>query len=337
MEVENIPRPNPSLTVLKTFLLLFVLLLPLLIISELINKKALVQKKATGGNPSFSFSPATLNVNPGQEFLVEIKINTPGQQTSGGSIQVVYNKDIFEAKEITPPLMLPTVLRKKIDNQVGKLFLDAGVEVGNPQYFAGEGVFGKIKFKVKPEANAGNKTIAFFLNNPGNPAALGDCDIIGTADKVGQDLLAEVNNLNVTIISPITPTSTPVPTTPFPTFPPGQPTATQTPTEPPTPTTSLGQPTNTPYPTQPPPTSTPFPTSTPKPTLPPFAPDLAADISGPTGLKDKIVDIYDFNALMVHWEETQNISQFDISGPQNQPDGKIDFYDLVKVLTFWSP
>jgi len=422
MDIEPTVNLNRNLNLTKTFILFFVLLVPLLVVSELINRKIIFKQKATGGNPSFSFNPPTLTINPDQEFLVEVKINTAGQQTSGASVQIVYDQNIFEALEIIPgvditqtPPMFPTVLRNKIDNPNGKVYLDAGVRVPDPQYYSGEGIFGKIKFKVANQVQIGNQPISFFLTNPTSPNTLGDCDLVGSGDQADQDLLAQVNNLTVTISSSNspTPTNTPpadeptaTPTLPNPT--PGAcfsecnsdddcdggnkcltfqgtkrcllekcpaevdcgcnscwefctndwecpidlkclayesgsrrcvkegcpgtqdcsctPTATATP--PPIPTNTL-------TPNQP--TDTPLPSVTSQPTLGYDSPNLIADISGPDETKDRQVNLYDFNAIMVHWEETQNIGQYDVSGPQNLPDGKVDFYDLIKVMVFWSP
>jgi len=360
METETLPNSSQLQKFLKIFLLLFVLCLPLLFFSEFLNQRVFFFQKATAGNPSFSFNPSSLTVNQGEEFLVEIKINTENEQTSGASAQIAFDNQVFEAKETIPgkdisqaPAMFPNVLRNKIDNSVGKVFLDAGVDVANPQYYVGEGIFGKIKFKVKDQANPGNNTISFYLSNPTNPKALGDCDIVGANQKAGQDLLGEINNLTVSISSSISPTpsTSPTPTnTPIP----GQPTNTPipTPTSTPIPSTptpepteipeSPEEPTETPSPTPlttntPQPTSTLQPTSSPAPTLPPNSSGLIADISGMNNQKDGRVNIYDFNVIMAHWNETENISQYDVSGPQNQPDGKIDFYDFVKILVYWSP
>jgi len=207
--VSNSPSLNRPINYGKLVLPLLIfslLLLPLVFFQAITEKKVTPTKKAAEGNASFSFNPNTMTVNPGQEFEVEVKIDTAGQLVGGALVKIDFNPNTFTALEITPgneisqvPPMFPVVLRKLIDNSMGRIYLDAGVEVENPQYYLGQGTFGKIRFLVKDQTVTDSKTISFFLTEASNPQALDDCDIIGAQDKVGQDLLSQVSNLNINI------------------------------------------------------------------------------------------------------------------------------------------
>jgi len=173
-----------------------------------------------GSEPALFFSPSSFNVRPGDEFTVEINLITAGKLIGGAAIQVLFDSNAFQVKELIPgksiiqtPPMLPAILRQEIDNQVGKVYLDAAVNYNNPEYYSGRGIFAKIRFAVKNSASPGSKIIS-LLFNPNQPQLVGDTDIIGNGDLLGKDILKQTGPLTVVVAALPTPTLPPPTPTP---------------------------------------------------------------------------------------------------------------------------
>lgn len=185
----------------------------------LVKRPQIYQKKATTGTPaSLSLSSLASSYPRGEIFFVDLNLSTGGLNTTGTAVKLLFDPNFFEALEIIPgkdlsqPQMYQNVLRKTID-PAGTIMLDAAVILPNPIYFNGQGIFGKVKFKVKENAPSGSSLISFFLLNPSLPRTLGDCDVIGSGEDAGRDLLGQVTNITITVGAvPTGPTQTPSPT-----------------------------------------------------------------------------------------------------------------------------
>jgi len=279
----------------KIFLILLIFLILVVIVlsfKNVKNKQTFQEKAAVSTPATLSLSTSTKAFHRGTTFSVDINLNTGGINTTGTSVILQFDPNFFEVQQVIPgkdldqPQMYQNILRNLVDPQ-GKIFLDAGVLLPDPIYFNGQGVFGRISFKVKDNAPFSSSSISFFLSNPSLPNKIGDTDVVASGTKAGIDILGQATDLQISITLPtptLAPTRTPTPTptstptlaptiTPRPTSTPTlTPTSTPRPTSTPTPSltptlTPTPRPTSTPTPRPTPtPTSTPRPTSTPTPT-----------------------------------------------------------------------
>jgi hypothetical protein len=105
--------------------------------------------------------PASLELKPGEEFIVSIKIDPRNKGISGGEVKVDFNPDAFKCIDISPGNILgpsPLVGFKEIDDVKGSIRY-AIARVGRTEPPTPSGVFAEIRFKVKSEANTGTHTI----------------------------------------------------------------------------------------------------------------------------------------------------------------------------------
>jgi hypothetical protein len=65
-------------------------------------------------------------------------------------------------------------------------------------------------------------------------------------------------------------------------------------------------------------------------------PRCIADITGPNGTPDGVVDVNDLLLLLAEWGEGAG-SPGDISGAWGAPDGIVDVNDLLRLLADWGP
>ncbi len=66
-------------------------------------------------------------------------------------------------------------------------------------------------------------------------------------------------------------------------------------------------------------------------TLPP----CPADITGPNGAPDRVIDVHDLLLILANWGSAG--PQGDITGPDGEPDGVVDVHDLLALLGAWGP
>ena len=59
-----------------------------------------------------------------------------------------------------------------------------------------------------------------------------------------------------------------------------------------------------------------------------------ADITGPDGDPDGVVDVLDLLELLAQWGTSGTA---DITGPDGDPDGVVDVLDLLQLLAAWGP
>lgn len=96
---------------------------------------------------NLSSSNSTLQV--GEEFWVEVHLDTQNQETLGTDVILIFDPQFFEAKEIQEGVIYPSYPGKKIDNEQGKIFLSGVANFGTPVTISG--VLGKIKFMPKKQ------------------------------------------------------------------------------------------------------------------------------------------------------------------------------------------
>jgi hypothetical protein len=98
--------------------------------------------------------PASIELKPGQEFIVKIGVNPRDKGISSGEVNVSFNPDLFELVDATPgDLLGPSPLTvKKVDNG----FLRYAVaRVGPTSSPTPQGVLAEIRFKVKTMSSTG--------------------------------------------------------------------------------------------------------------------------------------------------------------------------------------
>jgi len=110
----------------------------------------LSSQKVSAASLNLSSSTATPKV--GEEFWVEVNLNTQIQETLGTDAVLIFDPQLFEAKEIEEGEIYPDYPGKKIDNEQGKIFLSGVANYGSS--VSASGVLGKIKFVPKKEGKA---------------------------------------------------------------------------------------------------------------------------------------------------------------------------------------
>ncbi len=98
---------------------------------------------------SLNLSSSNSTPQVGEEFWVEVYLDTQNQATLGTDVILIFDPQFFEAKEIQEGVIYPSYPGKKIDNEQGKIFLSGVANYGAPVSISG--VLGKIKFMPKKQ------------------------------------------------------------------------------------------------------------------------------------------------------------------------------------------
>jgi len=161
---------------------------------------SLLKVKAFGG-ASLSLSPNSQSVNVGENFNINIILNTDGKQVDGVDIFYLnYDPNILEVLDadnnasgvqIKTGSIFPMYLGNTVDTQRGKVSLSGIISPGGNAY-TGSGTFATVNFKAKDSGTAEAK----FDFTPG---ATQDCNIAEHA--TGKDVLASVTNAKFTVES----------------------------------------------------------------------------------------------------------------------------------------
>ncbi len=109
---------------------------------------------ARAADASFSLSPSTGVCIPRGSFDLNIVLRAD-EPTSGATAILNYDPSILEASSLTSGDIFPQELINSIDSSEGRIRLDAGVNVANPDFFSGEGTFGIIRFRVLEVGDTG--------------------------------------------------------------------------------------------------------------------------------------------------------------------------------------
>jgi len=103
----------------------------------------------------------SIEVKPGEEFTIEVKVDPGSYGISGGEINVGFNSTAFEVTEVSPgDLLGPSPLegKKDIDNNEGTVSY-AIARIGPTTPPTPLGAFAQIRFKVREDAQAGTYEI----------------------------------------------------------------------------------------------------------------------------------------------------------------------------------
>jgi ribosomal protein S8E len=105
--------------------------------------------------------PTYLELKPGEEFIISIKIDPRDKGVSGGEVKVDFDPEVFKCTDISPGNILgpsPLIGLKEIDDVKGSIRY-AIARVGRTEPPTQAGVFAEIRFKVKLEADVGTHVI----------------------------------------------------------------------------------------------------------------------------------------------------------------------------------
>jgi len=129
---------------------------------------------------SFSISPEVVNTSSGQEFSVDISIDTGKTHTDGADVVLTFNPDKLQALSVEGGESYQNYPVKKIED--GKVTVTALAPVQGP-FFSGEARFVTVKFKA---LSAGQEALTFDFNS----GTTTDSNI--AAHGTGKDILSEV-------------------------------------------------------------------------------------------------------------------------------------------------
>ena len=93
-----------------------------------------------------SFSPAQKVIKVGEEFDVELLLDTKGVQTSGTDVIVSYDPAVVEVLDVRPGLLYQKYPLNEVDFASGKIGFSAVTEP--PKTFSGKGVLAYLKLKA---------------------------------------------------------------------------------------------------------------------------------------------------------------------------------------------
>lgn len=229
----------PCLLILALFLTLY-----------LAKRPQGIKKQAAGGSASLLLSPATGNYTVGDEFNINILLNTGDKLVVGVDVSLSFDAEKLQVQTVTPGNLFENQIVFFNEVRDGKILLS----LGSFTPFTGGGIYGTIRFLA---TTAGTAQV-IFDQTP-------NCKV---AQEGGSDILGETTGGLYTIVEPatpipsLTPNNTPTST---PTLTPTAiPTATPVPTLTPTPiSTPTSLPTSTPILTPTPTEAPPSPTLTP--------------------------------------------------------------------------
>lgn len=186
---KKVPKEvSPLKSLLKILSRLFVVLLLVIMGTTSVSAQS----------PSMKFSPEKVDVVAGEKFVVDIVVNTAGEEIGGAGAKITYDPKKVGIVSITPGTIFSDYPTASFDNYQGKATLSGIVSSINILY-KGTGVFGSIQF----QAIAGGGTSVKFDHTPGNTT---DSNLAVTYDP--GDILSEVNTLTITVSGSTTPLPT---------------------------------------------------------------------------------------------------------------------------------
>lgn len=177
------------------------------LISLIVLLLAFFSWPTNAASPSLTFSPERQNVALGDQFTVNILVNTVGFDSGGVGAKINFNPEFLSATGIEPGNIFADYPTTIIDNQTGKIIISA--IAGSPtELFNGNGQLATINLKA---IKAGTSQITFHFE-PGqttdsNIAVMfGNGDILGTVNKF-EAIINEEGQLNNeaddTVVTPV--------------------------------------------------------------------------------------------------------------------------------------
>ncbi len=94
---------------------------------------------------TLKIEPEIISAEAGQEFTVEVHLDTEGNSTDGADAIIRYNSEKLEAVEILPGTIYQNYPIKKIEE--GKVSI-TGLASSTGSFFSGDDLFASVKFKA---------------------------------------------------------------------------------------------------------------------------------------------------------------------------------------------
>ena len=138
---------------------------------------------------SLLFSPETVAVNMGEEFTVEVILDTVGEQVGGAGAKITFKNTDLTVIAVKPGSLFYDYPSAAFSNEEGKIII-SGVASSMANFFAGQGVFATITFQAK---SPGTSLIQFIYQ----PGSTTDSNIAVTYGS--GDILSKVNSTTVTV------------------------------------------------------------------------------------------------------------------------------------------
>lgn len=158
----------------------FLLFLP--IVFFLISPKLI-----RAASPSLKFNSNSKDISLGEEFTVDVIVDTAGEQAVGADAIVLFDGNVLEAESINPGTIFSDYPSLIIDNKKGKLTI-SGIVKAQSSLFSGSGVLASINFK---SIAVGNANLHFDFTQ----GSTRDSNIAVT--KGNGDVLTEVGSMSV--------------------------------------------------------------------------------------------------------------------------------------------
>lgn len=141
-------------------------------------------------NAVLSLSPQSKNLSVNESFVLEVRVNTRGQQVVVAGAYLEYDPQYFEVTSIdtSGSIFAGGFEIKKYDNVLGKIELVKALPA--PGINSAAGLVGKINFKALKAVNPSVDNIKFIFSGA---YASGDSNVIVVGDE-GKDILSGVEN-----------------------------------------------------------------------------------------------------------------------------------------------
>lgn len=133
--------------------------------------------------------PETGKFKIGEEFFVEILLDTGGYQTDATDVRINYDPQMLQVLKIDEGKLYDSYLAKRFDPKEGAIIVYAVAPEG--KVYQGAGVFARLLIK-------GLKTGTTFLNFDFESGETVDSNVV--ASKIGRDVLEKVGNCQIEII-----------------------------------------------------------------------------------------------------------------------------------------
>jgi len=130
------------------------------------------------------FAPAQETVKVGEEFEVELTLDTKGVATSGTDVIINYDPTVVEVLNVRPGLLYQKYPLNEVDAGGGKIGFSGVTEP--PKTFAGRGTLAYLKLKP---LKAGTATLTIQFEKGGTT----DSNVV-QAESEGKDTLDKVVN-----------------------------------------------------------------------------------------------------------------------------------------------
>ncbi len=199
----------------------------------LVKQRQEIREKAAPATRIY-FNPATVSPKLGEDFVLDVMVNTGENSLAAISLEIIYDQNLLEAKTFTfNSAILPTILKTPNLSQPGKITADAGISADSSG-IGGTQKIGTATFTVK-QINAQTTKISFNQSLTRASTAINLDQGVNLITNYGQ---VQVNIATLPSPSP-SPTPPPLSPTPEPTWSsPTTTTPTPTATKAPTPTLS---------------------------------------------------------------------------------------------------